>query len=258
MKPIFVIADADGTLITGGAIHSVPFQLIERMALLRQEGTALALASGRPYEFLRQLHDYITGHNQKLAHEGVIYESGSYHQFGGRNVIVGGLTTKQLAEIDIFLAQQDLSGLVPLPETQFHTRRSWVTPQFAAGGLTDGQLLRHVYDALAPLVQVCFPYVQTTMSADAFDIEARGVGKGMALRPYLVDIAVDPRACVVIGDAANDFSMFDVIGNAGGLVVYVGKDIEQAKRVESYEHHFLPSQPGPGGVVEALERILKS
>ena len=47
-------------------------------------------------------------------------------------------------------------------------------------------------------------------------------------------------------------AMLELVGNAGGLVIYVGKNPEQEKIVRTYRNHYIPQQRGIIGTVESL------
>ncbi len=253
-EPRLIIADADGTLINKGSIKSVPASLGKAIRALRRQGINFIIASGRPYSFLKELHHQIISDSPKNPHEGLVYESGCYHIFANKNpVIAGGLTSVQLKELDAYLSCTDLQGLVPLPDAIFETRRSFVTPTFAAEGNTDKMLLAKAYSILAPQIAARFPYTHTVKSSDAFDIEAKRVSKATALLPYLQEIGIKPVDCLVIGDSSNDFPMFDLVGKGGGIVAYVGTNQEQKRKAKSFPRCFIPEEKGPLGTLQVLQ-----
>ncbi len=259
MKPLLAIADCDGTLIEGGRLD-FSSQLVESVGRFRSRDNLFTIASGRPYEFLKSVHDALIPSSSKLACEGLIYESGSYHLFSeGTFTTVGGLSEDQLKQLDAYLAKENMLGLVPLPNTKFQTRRSFVTPSFVLSGNTDQELLNHVYKTLGPKIQTAFPFLHVSKTADGFDMEARDVTKETALTPYLQKIGMKPADCLAIGDSSNDFPMFDLIGKNGGIVAYVGVNQSQEDLVRrSYTHTLIPEQRGPKGTCEVIAQILNS
>lgn len=262
MKPIHaILADADGTLIEGGNIYYIESSLQEVIQQAREKGILFSLASGRPYFEQEPLHRLIRGSSTYLPGEGILYEASCVRLFGSEmSHRLGGLSQEQIKDVKDFASRQELfAGMVSQANNkQYETTTGYVTPTFRTAGKTDFSLLQQTYNQVKPILEDRFPFLEVVMSADAIDINAKGVTKALPTKKYakLTGISLDEIAA--IGDSGNDMPMLDVVGKAGGLAIYVGKKKEQEEIVRGYTHHFIPEQKGPLGTAEAIGYILNN
>jgi len=258
-KIVAILADADGTLITHGDLKNFPQELPQVISRVREAGVLFNLASGRPHFEQELLFRYLIGEQYKEGE--AILSEGALLQFHGSSVVynMGGLTSDQKREIDIYMSEHKLDlGLVRQNNNEkYQAQTGRVTPRFIAEGITDRDLLEKAYAQIKPAIETQFPGVEVGISADAVDIFQSGVTKASVTQKYseVMGIALDQ--VVAIGDSGNDMPMFDVVGNAGGLVIYVGENPHQEKIVRGYKQYFIPNQKGPLGTIEALEYILR-
>lgn len=256
-----ILADCDGTVIEHGKINGYHPKLPEILQQARNSGLAFSLASGRDYYFLEKLHQSLVG--SPIKNEGILYESCCLRLFGNHeSYILGGLTSQQVKDIRNFVRQQDksfLQGLAHLPEDQCETVVSWVTEEFARRGPTNFEVLERQYQIIKPIIEPEFPYTKVIMTSDAIDIEGKDVSKAQATQKYSELTGIPLHQIAVIGDSSNDLPMFEVVGKAGGLVIYVGEHPQQEKEekiIKKYQHHFISEEKGSAGMAEGIEYIL--
>lgn len=265
-----ILADIDGTLIEGGNLQTVHPILKETIRKVRNYGILFSLASGRPFfeqeAFHRLLIEPTEGGkvNPLLdvyrAGEGIVYEGSCVRLLGYDEVYqLGGLTREQLREINQFAEEQGLfTEMVPQANNdRYETTTGRVTPTFRSEGRTNTELLERTYHRVKPILEERFPFVEVVMSADAIDINAKGVTKGPPTRKYAEITGIPLEQIAAMGDSGNDMPMLDVVGQAGGLAIYVGRRAEQEEIVRQYAHHFVPNQRGVLGTVEALEYVIQ-
>ena len=255
-----ILADADGTLIEKGDFHNFPPELKETIANVRSSGVLFNLASGRPFFEQEILYHLLIGEENKNLQEGILYEGSSLRMFNrDEHFVLGGLTRKQIQDIEDFAEKNDLFvGLVPqVNNSDYQTTTGYLTPTFISDGETDSVLLQSRFIPAKEAIEAQFPYAEVSMSADAIDVFARGVTKAKPTAKYSEVSGIPLNQIAVFGDSGNDMPMLEVVGRNGGLAVYVGTNPEQEETIRSYKHHFIPEQKGPLGTVEGLEYILE-
>jgi len=255
-----ILADADGTLIEGGKFHNFPLELKGAIADVRSSGVLFNLASGRPFFEQEILYDLLIGNETKNPQEGILYEGSSLKMFDrDEHFVLGGLTRKQIQEIESFAEENNLFiGLVPQANnSDYQTTTGYLTPTFISKGRTDSALLQSRFPATKDAIERQFSYAEVSMSADAIDVFARGVTKAKPTAKYSEVTGIHLDQIAVFGDSGNDMPMFEVVGKEGGLTVYVGTNPGQEEIIRSYKHHFIPEQRGPLGAVKGIEYILK-
>ncbi len=254
-----ILADIDGTLIEGGNLQTVHPVLKEVVWKVRNTGILFSLASGRPFFEQEAFHRLLIEPDTYRPGEGIIYEGSCVRLLGYDEVYqLGGLTREQLREINQFAEEQGLfTEMVPQQhDDRYETATGRVTPTFISEGRTDSELLERTFLKVKPVFEERFPFVEVLMSADAIDIYAKGMTKAPPTRKYAEISGIPLKHIAAIGDSGNDMPMLDVVGQAGGLAIYVGRRPEQEEIVRQYANHFIPQQRGVFGTVEALEYII--
>lgn len=258
MKPIVaIVADIDGTLIEGGNITSADAALQKVVKKVR-ERILFSLGSGRTFREQEVFHQLLIGSDSYIPGEAVLYEGSCLRFLGGSEVYrLGGLTREQITEVELFSTERQLfSNLVPRAGNHtYETSRGYITPTFISEGRTDRELLERTYRIVKPILESRFPFLYVSASADGLDLTAKGVTKANPLRKYaeLTGISLDEIA--IFGDSGNDMPMLELVGEKGGLPVYVGKNSEQEALVRSYPRYFIPEQRGVKGSIEALQKL---
>jgi 5-amino-6-(5-phospho-D-ribitylamino)uracil phosphatase len=259
MKIKAILSDADGTLITKGRLTNFPTQLPHEIRQIRRNGILFNLASGRPYFEQVILHEHLNIQNPDPK-EAILYEGSGVKFFDGSEAYnLGGLSKPFCARIDQFLAHHKLvEGMVPQPNNdRYESQTGYVTPSFISEGTTDNELLGLRYQAVKQAVESEFEGVEVAKSADAIDIFAVGVTKAAATRKYSEVTGIPLSEIAAFGDSGNDMPMFKEVGEAGGLCVYVGTDMDQMAVIVGYEHHLVYMNQGPQGTMKGFGRILK-
>ncbi len=253
-----IVVDIDGTLTERGNLESPLPELQDAVRAARQSGILFNLASARPYVEQEEFFHRLIGSSEFLSGEGILYEASSIRLFGdSTSYRLGGLSIAQLQEIRKFVAEHGLClDMVPQAHNEkYETTTGYVTKTFITEGRTDTALLERRFQEAKPIIERHFHGVEAVMSADAIDINAKGVTKAKPTVKYAELVGIPLEHLAAIGDSGNDLPMLDVVGNAGGLAVYVGKRKEQAQRVQQYRRHLIPQQKGPWGTIEALTSI---
>ncbi|MAF99534.1 MAG: hypothetical protein CMH61_02880 [Nanoarchaeota archaeon] len=217
-----ILADIDGTLTTGGDLTSVNRLLKDKIWIARARGIKFNLASGRRYAEQEAYRDIILSPHSAIEGEGILYEGSCLRMYGSDEVhYLGGLTRDQLDEIDRFVAHF-VDGMVPQRDNHlYETVTGYETPSFQESGKTDYGLLERTFKVVKPVVEALYP-VDVCMSADAIDIMAKGVTKALPTVRYSEITGIPLSEMAVFCDSGNDMPMAQVVGEAGGLVVYVG------------------------------------
>lgn len=253
-----ILADADGTLITGGKLDRSPAELIDAVRHIRERGILFNLASGRPHFEQLQIWQHLVGAEAK-PQEAILSE-GALLQFHNDNKVynTGGLTREEITAINAYLRDKNLDeGMVPQNNNdKYQAQTGRVTPSFILEGVTNKALLKAAYRRIKPAIEAEFPGVEVCMSADAVDIFKAGVTKAGVTRKYSEVTGIPLHELAAIGDSGNDMPMLREIGINGGLAIYVGENPEQREIVMGYKNNFIPVQTGPLGTVEALDYIL--
>ena len=252
-----ILADADGTLIENGKINNVLPELQEVVREARTQGILFNLASGRPYAEQEPLHRLITGTNSPHLMEGILYEASAVRLFGrNESFVMGQLYPEQIEELKSFVKNNNLfPGLVPNENEEFG--KSYVTPGFLRGDGTNENLIKNIFSEVKPVLELQFPYLEVTRSADAIDITAKGITKADPTKKYSELTGISLNQLAYFGDSGNDMPALKVIGEAGGLAIYVGKNKEQEKIIRSHENHFIPQYTGPKGTVQGIKYIME-
>ena len=253
--------DADGTLITGGNFNSVSLELKSAISNLRSNGILFNLASGRALFEQEELYKILTNNAKPKHCEAILYEGAAVKLFSSdKKHILGGLTQEQITEVKKYLQQNNLiKELVPQANNElYETCTSYLTPGFITNGVTDKTLLEERFKVIKTAIETAFPFSQVTMSADAVDIIAKGVTKDKPTMKYSQLTGIPLNQIAVFGDSGNDMPMLELVGKAGGLVVYVGDNQEQIEVVKSYSRNFIPTIKGPMGTVEGIKYVLEN
>lgn len=262
MNPIrAIVADIDGVLAEGGNLSLVSPALKKAIRAVRQKGILFSLASGRPFFEQEQFHQLLIAPDTYKAREAILYEASSVRFLGAKESYqLGGLTKKQIQEIEHFAVEQKLFiGMVRQANgDRYETTTGYVTLPFITDGRTDVELLERTYQRVKPILEKRFPFSEVCMSADAIDIYAKGVTKAKPLKKYAELTSIPLEQIAVIGDSGNDMPMLEVVGNAKGLAIYVGTKSEQEKIVMGVACHYIPKQKGILGTVEGLTYLLRN
>lgn len=254
-----ILADIDGTLTEGGRLDFIDDNVRKAIRDVREEGVFFCLASARPWFEQEPFHHSLIAPDSFMPGEAILYEGSCVRLLGAEQVYqLGGLTRDQIIEIKAFIAREGLlKEMVPQANNDlYETTTGYVTPTFISEGRTDGYLLENNYANVKPILERQFPFVEVVMSADAIDINAKGVTKGPPTIKYAEISGIPLHEMAAIGDSGNDLAMLKAVGDAGGLVVYVGRRLEQEAVARSYAQHFIPAARGPLGTAEALEYII--
>lgn len=255
-----VLADIDGTLIESGDLHEVDHDLKKAIREIRNYKINFVLASGRPYFEQEDFFKLITDDARPLPKEGVIYEASCVRLYESPEVHrSGGLTREQINEILAFAESQQLFGeMIPQENNErYEVTSGYVTPSFRKGGRTDEALLEKTFQRVKPALEERFPYLEVIMSSNAIDLGAKGITKALPTQKYSEVTGIPLEHIVAIGDSANDLPMLEVVGKAGGGVVYVGTKPEQEQMVRTYARHLILQQRGPAGTAEALRELIE-
>lgn len=255
-----ILADIDGTLTEGGNIKTVNPSLKQAIKEVRETGVLFSLASARPWFEQINFHHLLISPDSYNEGEGISYEASCVRLLGRIECYqLGGLTKEQIREVEAFAAQQKLFTEMAhqANNDRYETTTGYVTPTFISDGRTDTELLERTYKRVKPLLEQQFPFLEAVMSADAIDLNAKGVTKAKPARKYSEITGIPLENIAAIGDSGNDLPMLDLVGKAGGLAIYVGKKTEQEAVVRQYAHHFIPEQKGVMGTVEGLRYIVQ-
>lgn len=261
-----ILADCDGTVIENGIITNYSKNLPCVINETRKRGIAFSFASGRDYDYLKRLHNLLIKDSDiphALGKEGIIFECGGVKLINQpEKYLFGCLDEFQVARIKTFFEKQNpllLEGLCKLHDDASTTVVSWVTQEFNRGKPTNQLTLERQYRMIKPLVEQKFPYAQVVKTGDAIDIEGKGLSKKRSVVEYSKLTGIDLSQLVAIGDSANDWGLFEAIGGAGGLVIYVGINEEQRNKVKKeFKNNLIPSATGSEGTVQGIEHILNN
>ena len=254
-----ILADIDGTMIEGGDFRTIPMSLELGVYKIRKQGIPFNLASGRAYFEQEMFHESLRFGIEPLSNEGILYEASCVKLFESDvHHQLGGLTREQRESINVFLNENGLvQEMAPqVNNDRYETTVGYVTPTFIFEGKTDTTLLERTFNVVKPVLESQFNFLEVVMTADAIDINAKGVTKAKPTVKYSQLTGIALSDMVAIGDSGNDMAMFQVVGDAGGFVVYVGKREDQEAIVRGYPHHFVPETRGPVGTAKALEHVL--
>lgn len=255
-----IVADIDGTLTEGGNLSTVHPLLKQAIRSARQRGILFSLASGRPFFEQELFHQLLISPDNYKKGEAILYEASHLRLLGTTEVYkLGGLTKEELQEIEDFVRRERLF-LEMIPQANndcYETTTGYVTPTFISEGRTNTELLERTYRKVKPILEQKFSFVNVMMSADAIDIYAMGLTKAKPVQKYSELVGIPLEYIVAIGDSGNDMLMLEAVGNAGGLVIYVGTNPNQERIVRRYACHYISQRKGVLGTVESLNYILK-
>lgn len=252
-----IIADVDGTLITRGKFESVPAELSRKIRDVRSNGVLFSFASGRDRISQGRLRDQIFQGNSK-DYEGILYEDAGLILGSGENYVSEGLRNEDLLRIDDYFrsSPHSFGNLVYLPGNQFTLRRAFVTKPFAEGHETDQEALEEGYQLIKSNMKAFLPNAKVVKSADGVDILSQGACKSLPLSRYLnilsQRVQIVPEDVLVLGDAANDIGMLELILEKGGKAGFVGEDsvlISKMQEIGTY----IPIVKGPLGTLETIK-----
>lgn len=255
-----ILADIDGTLTEGGNIKTINTALKQAIKEVRETGVLFSLASARPWFEQVAFHHLLISPDIFEQGEGISYEASCVRLLGSKeSYCLGGLSAEQIKEVEQFVVQQKLftEMVHQANNDRYETTTGYVTPTFISEGRTDTELLERTYLRVKPILEVQFPFLEAVMSADAIDINAKGVTKAKPAQKYAEITGISLENIAAIGDSGNDMPMLDLVGKAGGLAIYVGKRAEQEAIVRQYAHHFIPAQKSVTGTVEGLRYIVQ-
>ncbi|MBI2573102.1 HAD family phosphatase [Candidatus Woesearchaeota archaeon] len=253
-----ILADIDGTLIENGNISSVHAELQTLIQQFRSTGVLFSLCSGRALAEQRLFYGLLLGENKPHETEAILYESSSiYFPQSRQSHQCGGLTKSQMSAVQKFIVEKNLlDGLVEQENSEtYQTSLGYVTPSFFAHSPGDRVLLTQVFLRVKPILEKEFSFLRVVQSADAIDILAKGIHKGLVVEAYSRRTGIALSQMVVIGDSGNDLEMFEIVGKAGGMVAYVGNDIEQEKFVQKFHNAYIPQKRGVEGTINVLKFI---
>ncbi|MEK6920945.1 MAG: HAD-IIB family hydrolase [Nanoarchaeota archaeon] len=254
-----LIADIDGVLTEGGKLSVVDSSLRKAIQDLRAKGILFSLASGRPFFEQEEFHRLMIAPDHYKEGEAILYEASSVLLLGREEIYrLGGLTREQIKEIEAFASQQKLfvDMVRQANGDKYETTTGYVTSTFVTEGRTNIKLLEKTYHRVKPILEKRFPFSEVCMSADAIDVYAKGINKAKPLQKYAEITGISLDQMVVIGDSGNDMPMFELVGRAGGLAVYVGTNPEQERIVRGYTRHYISQQKGICGTIESLHYLL--
>jgi len=254
-----ILADIDGTLTDGGNIKMVNPALKKAIKGVRDVGVLFSLASARPWFEQEAFHQLLISPEWYKQGEGILYEASCVRLLGStESYRLGGLTKEQIEAVEKFAAERQLftEMVHQANNDRYETTTGYVTPTFISEGRTNSELLERTYQRVKPILEAQFPFLEAVMSADAIDINAKGVTKAKPTRKYAEITGIPLENMAAIGDSGNDMPMLDLVGKTGGLAVYVGKKPEQEAAVRKYDRHFIPKQKGVMGTVEAFRYIV--
>ena len=255
-----ILADIDGTLTEGGNIKTVNPTLKKAIKDVRESGVLFSLASARPWFEQIEFHHLLISPDTYQHGEGISYEASCVRLLGKTECYqLGGLSKEQIREVEQFAAEQQLftEMIHQANNERYETTTGYETPTFLSEGRTNEELLNRTYQKVKPILEERFSFLDIVMSADAIDINAKGVTKALPAKKYAELTRIPLENIAAIGDSGNDMPMLELIGKAGGLAAYVGKKAEQEAVVRSYAHHFIPEQKNVRGTVEALQYIVR-
>lgn len=248
-----ILADIDGVLIDDGRLERIPDLWRDDVQQLRRQGFLFSLTSGRPYVQQARVFAQLVPDPHPL--EGICYEGIGVKLAGEEQPHeLGGFTPELRREIIALVGQYAhlFTGLVPSQNNEYSQGvLAFPTPGFVERGVTDRLVLEARYPAIKEVVETRLPGIKVGLSADAIDITC-GLTKADALAEYSRLTTIPFRKMAVIGDAWNDWEMLELVSQAGGLAIYVGKVKKLEDQVRSLSNHLVPFHPGPQGTKQAL------
>ncbi len=263
-KPIeAIIADIDGTLISGGNLHQIDPLLRQYVGNVRYLGILFTLSSGRCFPEQHTFFKELITPNAPKQNEGILYEESALRLFDrhgnpDKPIVLGGLTLEQVEAIHTFADESGLyEGLVDQDNSlDYQHMIGFVTLTFITDGITDSELLRRKHLQIKDSLEKQFPFLEVTRSADAVDIKSKGVSKANQVQVYSEKTGIPLEQMAYFGDSGNDLPAMSKIGLAGGYVVYVGTDQEHEEEVRQLPNYFISEQRGPLGTVCGLANII--
>jgi|SRR3989338_1726938 len=255
-----ILADIDGTLTEGGNIKTADPALKKAIKDVRDSDILFSLASARPWFEQEAFHHLLISPDFYKPGEGISYEASCVRLLGKTECYqLGGLSKEQIKEVEQFASELQLFTEMAhqANNDKYETTTGYVTPTFISEGRTNTELLERTYQKVKPILEEKFPFLDIVMSADAIDINAKGVTKAKPVQKYSEITGIPLENIAAIGDSGNDLPLLDLVGKAGGLAIYVGKKPEQEAAIRQYAHHFIPEQKNVMGTVEGLQYIVR-
>ncbi len=287
--------DVDGTFTETDKLTSYPVELPGLIKLVRNQGTAFVLSSGRDryaqgelwlslvgndlkpnegilseYVFtqvfdhererpsLEELGINLDDLNNRLNQaEDVLNEKTYFKIFGNEESQVGGLLNKQRETLKHYILEKDgwTKGMVFPYLKRARSLLGMVTEGFVDGSGTNEDLLAEKFSEIKPKVNNDFPYVQVTRSKDAIDFMGKDVSKARTVLSYSQITGISLSEIVYFGDSSGDMPAIELVLDSGGTGVYVGKNNGHITKVNGYANGIVTKQKGPRGTLEAIKQI---
>ncbi len=254
-----ILTDIDGTLITGGNLNAIDASVKRAVKEAREAEILFSLASARSWQEQEPFHRLLLSPDTYKEGEAILYEASCIRLLGHEESHrLGGLSKTEIEEVERFVREHNLFAEMAQQQHQhyYETATGYVTPTFLSKGKTDVALLERTFHRVQPILEKQFPFLYVGLAADAIDIMAKGVSKALPAQKYAELTGIPLENIAAIGDSGNDMPLFKLIGDAGGLVIYVGVRQEQEEEVRKYKNHFIPKEKGPKGTVEGLKYLL--
>ena len=121
----------------------------------------------------------------------------------------------------------------------------------------DPAKLRQIYEKIKSEFEVEFQGINILVDSHSIDIYNKKADKRKAIELLAEKKEIDLEKTAIVGDSRNDLPGFKVVSKHGGLVVYVGLDLEVEKEVKKvYPDHKITKNKKSEGLVEFLEYIM--
>ena len=250
MKYTTILLDVDGTVVGRGSSpvgHNPRLQrnLIEFMGL----GGVAGLVTGRSAEYTSAIHETFGLNGPRIVEKGaaVIFADGT-------EIKIGALENKEA--ITAFLKERGFLESMVLEPKNYMV--SLVLPAFPHHSVEE---LRAAYAKLEPQFRnQNFANADCMVDDHSIDIENPNANKGEGILTYIERMDKDLERTAIVGDSRGDLHGFEIVGGAGGLVVYVGLDRVFASQLQrKFKNLLITNCKRSDGLVEALEtRILQN
>lgn len=120
----------------------------------------------------------------------------------------------------------------------------------------DPKKIEEIYNKISPKIKEKFQNIEVTFDRHSIDITNPKADKGEAIKVYSQKTQISLENFTIIGDSMGDFPGFKIIGEAGGLVGYVGFDKEVEKEVRKFKNHYISKEKRSNGLVEIMNHSL--
>ncbi|CDJ30606.1 uncharacterized protein EMH_0059780 [Eimeria mitis] len=242
-KPVsLILSDIDGTLV--GKDGVLPADNVEAFRLAHSLGIQVAVATGRPRAGVIELLGKQNLEKMEFSGSPGIYLNGAYVLGPGGKVLrdtpIAHDTLKQVLNV---IEEEGLLhkaiGVTEGPLIHYESETTQAAPHSRVYKVhVEGEptAVARVRSRLETELGDKIGFAQSHMGA--FEVVPPGVDKGEALRLLCEALGVSPEVVLVLGNAHNDLSMFEVAGTA----VAVGDGYASAK--EAADFVTVPSTGG--------------